>query len=151
MVAMIITITVAGTIALQYLPHLMICPDFAAVATPTTFAEAPIGVALPPISVPIARDHARMERSTPCVAARLLITGIIVAANGILSINALATADTQIIMAIITFRLPPLTLPINPARMVRISPMCGAPEVTRKHWNRVWSMQAGENKSRVFR
>ena len=41
---------------------------------------------------------------------------IMVAANGILSINALATADTQIIMAIITFRLPPLTLPINPAR-----------------------------------
>lgn len=59
------TITVAGAMALQYLPHLMICPSFAAVAIPTTFAEAPMGVALPPISVPIARPHARTESATP--------------------------------------------------------------------------------------
>ena len=129
MVAMIITITVAGTIALQYLPHLMICPDFAAVATPTTFAEAPIGVALPPISVPIARDHARMERSTPCVAARLLITGIIVAANGILSINALATADTQTMIATIRYRLPPQILPIRLAKSTR-TPVCSRTPTT---------------------
>ena len=58
MVAMIITITVAGTIALQYLPHLMICPDFAAVATPTTFAEAPIRCC--------AASDIRTHRKRPC-------------------------------------------------------------------------------------
>ena len=57
---MIITITVAGTIALQYLPHLMICPDFAAVATPTTFAEAPISVPFPPKQAP--SDNAGKNR-----------------------------------------------------------------------------------------
>ena len=45
--------------ALQYLPHLMMCPSFAAVAIPTTFAEAPIGVALPQISVPMASAQER--------------------------------------------------------------------------------------------
>ena len=33
------TIIVAGAITLQYFPHLIIWPDFAAVATPTTFAD----------------------------------------------------------------------------------------------------------------
>ena len=122
---------VAGAIALQYLPHLIMWPLLAAVAIPTTFAEAPIGVALPPISVPIARAHARMEISIPCAAARLSITGIMVAANGMLSINALATADTQMMIAIITFRFPPLTLPINPARIVRM-PVCSRPPTTTK-------------------
>ena len=46
-----ITITVAGTKNLQYLTQLIICPDFAETEVPTTFALAPIGVALPPISV----------------------------------------------------------------------------------------------------
>ena len=90
------TITVAGAMALQYLPHLMICPSFAAVAIPTTFAEAPMGVALPPISVPMANAQERTVISIPgVVAARLVITGIIVAANGILSMKALATAGND--------------------------------------------------------
>ena len=55
------TIIVAGTITLQYRPHLIICPFFAAVAMPTTLADAPIGVALPPISVPIANAHANTD------------------------------------------------------------------------------------------
>ena len=42
-----------------------------ATAMPTTFAEAPIGVALPPMSVPRASVHARTDRSAPEVAARL--------------------------------------------------------------------------------
>ena len=77
---------------MQYFPHLIICPAFAAVAIPTTFADAPIGVALPPKSVPMANAHARIERSTPWAADRLLMIGIIVAAKGILSTNALAIA-----------------------------------------------------------
>ena len=58
------TITVAGAMALQYLPHLMICPSFAAVAIPTTFAEAPMGVALPPISVPMANAGKNRDINT---------------------------------------------------------------------------------------
>ena len=44
---------VAGPEILQYLAQLIGCPDFAETEVPTTFALAPIGVALPPISVPI--------------------------------------------------------------------------------------------------
>jgi hypothetical protein len=81
---------VIGAITLQYFPHLIIYPSFDAVAIPTTLADAPIGVALPPISVPIARVQERTDKSTPVVAARLLIMGIMVAAKGILSTKALA-------------------------------------------------------------
>ena len=56
---------VAGTSSLQYLPQLTGCPALADDASPTTFAEAPIGVALPPISVPIASDHASVSSGTP--------------------------------------------------------------------------------------
>ena len=84
------TMTVAGADTLQYLPQPMIWPFFAATEMPTTLAEAPIGVALPPISVPIDRAQASVAVSTPWVAARLLITGSIVAAKGMLSIKALA-------------------------------------------------------------
>ena len=85
---MIITITVAGTADLQYAPQLTGCPALAATEVPTTFALAPIGVALPPMSVPIERAQVIVVRATPCDAARLWITGIIVAANGMLSTNA---------------------------------------------------------------
>ena len=64
--------------SLQYLPQLMRNPCPEAMEIPTIFAEAPIGVALPPISVPIARDQARTGRAMPEAADRLLITGIIV-------------------------------------------------------------------------
>ena len=82
---------VAGAIAAQYLPQPIGCPALLATAVPTTLADAPIGVALPPISVPMESVNASTDKSIPCVAARLLITGIIVAANGMLSIKALAT------------------------------------------------------------
>ena len=98
---------------------------------PTTLAEAPIGVALPPISVPIASVHERTESSAPVVAESVFITGIIVAANGILSINALAIADTQMIIAIITIIFPPLTFPMNCANISRI-PVCSSPPTTKK-------------------
>ena len=45
-------------------------------------ADAPIGVALPPISVPSASVHARTDKSAPDAVARLLMIGIIVAENG---------------------------------------------------------------------
>ena len=126
------TITVAGAMALQYLPHLMICPSFAAVAIPTTFAEAPMGVALPPISVPMANAQERTVISIPgVVAARLVITGIIVAANGMLSMKALATAETMTIIAIIRAIFPPLTFSMIPARIFR-TPVCSRPPTTTK-------------------
>ena len=118
--------------ALQYLPHLMMCPSFAAVAIPTTFAEAPIGVALPPISVPMASAQERTVMSIPCVvAARFVITGIMVAANGILSMNALATAETITMIAIINAIFPPLTFSMMPARIFR-TPVCSRPPTTTK-------------------
>ena len=80
---MVITIIVAGTETLQYLPQLIGWPSFWAIDVPTTFAEAPIGVALPPMSVPMARVHARTEGAAPVAADIDLMTGIIVAANGI--------------------------------------------------------------------
>ena len=94
------------------------------------FADAPIGVALPPISVPIASAHARTVRLTPATSdARSVITGIMVAANGMLSIKALATADTIMIIAIITAIFPPLTDPIKPARISR-TPVSSRPLTT---------------------
>ena len=54
-------------------------PSRAAMAVPATLAEAPMGVALPPISVPMERVQARVFRSTPMVADRELITGTMVA------------------------------------------------------------------------
>ena len=78
---------------------------------PTTFADAPIGVAEPPISVPIESDHASVSRGTTLESPE--ITGIIVAANGILSTNALAIAEIQITIATIKSALPPLIFSIN--------------------------------------
>ena len=73
-------------------------PHFAETDVPTTLALAPIGVALPPRSVPIDSVHARTLISIPSAAAIARITGIIVAANGILSTKALVMADTHRMM-----------------------------------------------------
>lgn len=91
---------------MQYFFQLIGYPSFEATAIPTTFAEAPIGVALPPISVPKESVHDITSSGTPDVAAKDFITGIIVAAKGILSINALATAEIQRIIASITYAFP---------------------------------------------
>ena len=82
------------------MPHEIEYPFFFATEQPTTFADAPIGVAEPPMSVPSARHHASIGSGVPRVTARLLITGIIVAANGILPTNADAIPETQIIVAV---------------------------------------------------
>ena len=68
-----------------------------------------MGVALPPRSVPIDSVHARMPISIPSAAAIARITGIIVAANGILSTKALVMADTHRMMITMAAALPPLT------------------------------------------
>ena len=94
--------TAAGALILQYLPQPTGCPDFAETEVPTTFALAPMGVPLPPISVPIESAHAMVSSETPVVAESDLMIGIIVAAKGMLSMKALAIADTQMMMAIIT-------------------------------------------------
>ena len=93
------TISVAGANFLQYSPQPIGCPAFAAAEVPTTFADAPIGVAEPPTSVPIARDQASVASNGSLPADRSLMIGTIVAAKGMLSTNALAMPDTQIIMA----------------------------------------------------
>ena len=98
---------------------------------PTTFAEAPIGVALPPISVPMARDQAKTGRAIPETADRLLITGIIVAAKGILSTKALAIPDIHIIMITIRRLLPWLNFSIKEAITSR-TPVCSKPPTTMK-------------------
>ena len=72
-----------------------------------------MGVPLPPMSVPRASAQASTDSSTPEVADRDRITGTMVAAKGMLSTNALATADTHRITIIITMGLPPLILPMN--------------------------------------
>ena len=54
------------------------------------------------------------------------MTGTIVAANGMLSMKALATAESQRMITTITSRLPPLMLPIHCA--IRFStPVCSSP------------------------
>ena len=121
-----ITMMVAGAQYRQYLPQVTGCPFLAATDVPTTLAEAPMGVALPPRSVPMDRAHARTCRSTPWVWAIAWITGTMVAAKGILSTKALATADTHRMMATITTALPPLSLAMpsanTPRQPVRSSP-----------------------------
>lgn len=124
-----ITRIVAGTDTLQYSFQLIGCPCLAAIEVPTTLALAPIGVALPPISVPIAKVHDRMDKSTPVVLANVLITGIIVAANGMLSTKAEAKADTHKMMATMIIIFPPLISPMKLATLIRI-PVCSKPPTT---------------------
>ncbi len=50
---------------MQYRPQLMGWPLLAAMEVPTTLAEAPMGVALPPMSVPMDNAQASTERSMP--------------------------------------------------------------------------------------
>ena len=68
------------------------------IATAITLALEPIGVALPPKPAPIARAHSKGSGlSSPLLASVMLkITGIIAAVKGMLSIKALAMAETQI-------------------------------------------------------
>ena len=110
----------AGAVFQQYSPQPIGCPCFAATEVPTTFAEAPIGVALPPISVPIDNAHASTDRLVFWLTDRLLIIGIIVAAKGMLSTNALAMAETHIIIAVINFTFPPLIFSIKLAVAVKM-------------------------------
>ena len=120
---------VIGTSLRQYFPHPIRCPFFDAIDTPTTFADAPIGVADPPISVPIARVHASTSKLTPEKAASDLMTGIMVAANGMLSINALATADTHNMIVIIRYILFPQICSI-PAAIRSSTPVFSNPPTT---------------------
>ena len=65
------TMIVAGAQYLQYFPHPMGYPSLEATEIPTTFADAPMGVALPPISVPMESVHASVGRGTPCSCERV--------------------------------------------------------------------------------
>ena len=60
------TITIRGKEAVQNFFQLIGWPLLPAKATPTTFADAPIGVAHPPISVPRANVQESVCRSIPC-------------------------------------------------------------------------------------
>ena len=94
-------------------------------AVPTTLAEAPMGVPLPPMSVPRARAQASGGSGIPA-AARLRITGIIVAAKGMLSTMAEEKAETQRMMVMTMTKLPPETRPMKSARALR-APVCSSP------------------------
>ena len=100
-VEIIKTRIVAGTAVLQYFAQPTGYPALPATEVPTTFALAPIGVALPPMSVPIESDQVITVSGRPVLAARDWITGIMVAAKGMLSIKADAIADIHIIIAIL--------------------------------------------------
>jgi len=68
------------------------------IATVITFALDPIGVALPPKPAPIAKAQNNGSMSMLGSASPILtITGIIAAVNGILSMKALAIAETHMI------------------------------------------------------
>ena len=73
--------------------------------------------------------HASVERLTPSVAASAFIIGIIVAAKGMLSTNALANAESHIIIATISIAFPPLIFPMKLAAISRI-PVCSSPPTT---------------------
>ena len=96
---------------------------------PTTFALAPMGVALPPMSVPMDSAQASTARSTPCAADSERMTGIMVAAKGMLSTKALAIAETQSTMATISMALSPLMSAMKLAMISRI-PVCSRPPTT---------------------
>ena len=59
------------------------------------------------------------------------MTGIIVAVKGMLSMNALAMAETQIMIAIIMYGSPSDTLPMKSAMILSI-PVCSKPPTTKK-------------------
>lgn len=102
------TKTVAGIAYLQYSPQVTLYPSFSATDTPTTLAEAPIGVPLPPMSVPSANAQAIESKSSPVESAIFLMTGTIVAAKGILSTIALQIAESHNTIKRIAVKLPPL-------------------------------------------
>ena len=85
-----------------------------------------MGVALPPRSVPSDSAQASTDRSMPCVAAMDCTTGTMVAANGMLSISALHTADSSRMMRMTTLMLPPLMVEMNCA-MSLSTPVCSSP------------------------
>ena len=103
------------------------------IETVITLAEEPIGVALPPKPAPIAKAQNKGAMSTEGFASpMLMMTGIIAAVNGMLSMTALAMAETQTTAtASITGLLPKLskiqiandlrypTLPTAPTNMNR--------------------------------
>ena len=63
-------------------------PRCAAIDATTTFADAPIKVPLPPKQAPSAKLHHIGSRFVKPICPMSLISGIIVATNGMLSINA---------------------------------------------------------------
>ena len=89
---------IEGYATLQYVRQLIGYLFFSATATPTTLAEAPIGVPLPPMSVPNERDHAMGFNSRPVITERSLMRGAIVAAKGTLSTKEERKADIHNIM-----------------------------------------------------
>ena len=90
-------------------------------------ADAPMGVALPPKSVPRDSAHDSTPKSIPLAAAIERITGIIVAAKGMLSTNALVSAETQRMITTMTAGFPPLTAVMNCA-MMSSTPVSSSPD-----------------------
>lgn len=101
-------------------------------AVPTILAEAPIGVAFPPISVPKASVQAKVSKLKPSEIDKLLITGTIVAAKGMLSTIAENKAESHKIIGIATARFPPEATPIVSATIFKTPVHSKPPTVTNK-------------------
>jgi hypothetical protein len=96
--------TINGNPILSHLVKLILCPYFIEIPAATTPALEPIKVPLPPRSAPNAKAHQRglifklpKREVILLLVFRVSMIGTIVAVKGILSINALAIADNQII------------------------------------------------------
>src|SRR5215470_18798947 len=85
-------------------------PARSAMPATVRLALAPISVPLPPRQAPSDSDHqrGRIAAGPPKVGAMFLITGIIVATKGILSMIAERNAEAQRITSAVAARLPPV-------------------------------------------
>ena len=105
-------------------------PSRAATATPVTLAEAPMGVAMPPMSVPLETVQVSVCRSIPRVSARESRTGTITAAMGTLSTKAEAMATNQMSTTTVRTGWPPASLARTWARPLS-RPVCSRPLTVR--------------------
>src|SRR5206468_11888552 len=97
-------INISGNATFRYSTKRNVVPARSASPATTRLADAPISVPLPPRHAPSDRAHhsGTSAASPPNVGAIALISGIIVATTGMLSMNADRTADAQRIASAVT-------------------------------------------------
>ena len=107
------------------------CPARSAIPATIRFALAPTSEPFPPRHAPSASDHHSgiSPSGPPKLGAIDLISGIIVATNGMLSTTAEATAEIHMMASAVTARSPPVVSRTHPARMAS-TPACSMPCTT---------------------